>query len=382
MKTFILFWNPAISNWKLVNDRNLIDRGDIYDCTWSVWEHEQAEFGDRFFLVRCGEGNTGICQSGRFSSKPFLGEDWSGKGREVYYVKLDIEVIIDSEYYPILTTEVLQKEMPDFDWTGGHSGRILQPEYAERLEQLWAAFLEEHKAMFHQHAIRRTLSDEDYIVKDEDEKHCILGDVIIQPNGEIMIEIMNEDYEKVVSVKAWTLREAKELAEKMIQEKGLQGKVEEYDYEFLIDYDMTAIYEKALDIASWAHHNQKDKAGKPYFGHPARVSKNCKTPLGKIAALLHDVVEDTDITPDRLEELGIPEFIVKIVMCVTRQPEETYDDFIVRLSNNSIAREVKIADLEDNMDVRRLEHLNDEDTLRLNKYIRAWRFLKNYHAEL
>jgi hypothetical protein len=107
----------------------------------------------------------------------------------------------------------------------------------------------------------------------------------------------------------------------------------------------------------------------------------CDSDVAKIVALLHDVIEDTDLTPDKLEEMGVSEFIVKSVVCLTRKSDESYDDFIKRLAPNPIAREVKIADLEDNMDVRRMPELSETDTQRLNKYIKAWNYLKNYKAE-
>ena len=111
MNTVILFWNPAISSYTLERFKNdLANLDDTYD--WSVWEHDKAKYGDRFFLVRCGEGNTGICMSGRFSSYPFKAEDWSGRGREVYYMKMLPDYIIDSEVNPILTTKELQKAIP------------------------------------------------------------------------------------------------------------------------------------------------------------------------------------------------------------------------------------------------------------------------------
>ncbi len=73
MRTFILFWNPAISNWKLDDCRSSIDNGDIEDLIWSVWNHKIVQYGDRFFMARCGEGNTGIFACGHFSSIPFSG---------------------------------------------------------------------------------------------------------------------------------------------------------------------------------------------------------------------------------------------------------------------------------------------------------------------
>ena len=108
MKTYILFWNPAVSSYKLENFQNEIeDTGYYGDMTWSIWEHKNASAGDRFFLVRCGDGNTGICMSGYFSSDPYQDEDWSGKERDTYYVNLEPDIMINPEYLPILTTAEL-----------------------------------------------------------------------------------------------------------------------------------------------------------------------------------------------------------------------------------------------------------------------------------
>lgn len=123
MKTYILFWNPAISSYKLDDFQEKLGELEYNDLNWSVWEHDKASCGDRFYMVRCGEGKTGICMSGYFASDPYKGEDWSGKGKETYYVDLDPDVMIHPDYRVILTTEELSRAIPDFDWTGGHSGR-------------------------------------------------------------------------------------------------------------------------------------------------------------------------------------------------------------------------------------------------------------------
>lgn len=80
MNTIILFWNPAISSYKLEHFQAEMEIIEFADMNWSVWEHEKAHTGDRFFMVRCGEGKTGICMSGYFISEPYRGEDWSGRG--------------------------------------------------------------------------------------------------------------------------------------------------------------------------------------------------------------------------------------------------------------------------------------------------------------
>ncbi|MBR1469291.1 MAG: hypothetical protein IJ605_04185 [Prevotella sp.] len=157
MKTFILFWNPAISSYKFYDfQRELEEISDYYNnMNWSVWEYEKARAGDRFFMVRCGNGITGICMSGFFSSNPYKGEDWSGRGRETYYMDLEPDVMIHPEYRPILTTMELMSEIPTFEWTGGHSGRLLDEKSAEKLESLWKAFIEKNEEIFKLRAFRQ-----------------------------------------------------------------------------------------------------------------------------------------------------------------------------------------------------------------------------------
>lgn len=120
---------------------------------------------------------------------------------------------------------------------------------------------------------------------------------------------------------------------------------------------------------------QKDKAGRDYVMHPIRVAERCKDPRAKIVALLHDTIEDTPVTAEYLRGEGFPEEIIRGVLSVTKHDEEEYDDFVARTAENAIGREVKIADLEDNMDIRRLKEINDKDVERLRKYLRAWQYL-------
>lgn len=117
----------------------------IEDFNWSVWEHEKAKCGDRFYLVRVGEGNTGIVMSGVFNSHPYEAEDWSGKGRRVFYMDMLPNVILNPEEAPMVRTEKLQKTIPSFDWTGGHSGRLLLQEESQKLEALWSDFLKKNE---------------------------------------------------------------------------------------------------------------------------------------------------------------------------------------------------------------------------------------------
>ena len=172
-RTFILFWNPAISSCKM-SDYQFLLENRWEPLNWSVWDYRQAKDGDRFFMVRCGDGNTGICMSGTFDSMPFYGEDWSDQGRDnIHYVDLDRDVVINPDYCPILTTAELQAAIPDFDWTGGHSGRLLDPESAEKLEEMWEKFLEKNADIFHVRAIRFEVDedeDDDFDEEDDDDE--------------------------------------------------------------------------------------------------------------------------------------------------------------------------------------------------------------------
>ena len=140
--------------------------------------------------------------------------------------------------------------------------------------------------------------------------------------------------------------------------------------------DLNKLYDKALRIAIRAHKGQKDRSGKEYIMPPIRVSERCKTMQAKIVAILHDTIEDTEITPEILLSEGFPQNIVDAVLSVTKLDGESYEDFVRRSEKNPIGKEVKLADLEDNMDIRRLNEITDKDVKRLKKYLKAWRYLQ------
>ena len=134
--------------------------------------------------------------------------------------------------------------------------------------------------------------------------------------------------------------------------------------------------QRAIEIATEAHKGQVDKSGKEYIGHPMRVMEMGKTEEEKIVGVLHDVIEDTDWTFEALAEEGFSKEVIDALRCVTKLSEnENYDDFIERVKKNSLAVAVKINDLSDNMDIRRLPYLSDKDVKRLKKYLRAYKKL-------
>ena len=132
---------------------------------------------------------------------------------------------------------------------------------------------------------------------------------------------------------------------------------------------------KAFCIACNAHKGQKDKAGAPYILHPLTVALHVKGRARKTVALLHDVVEDTDITIDYLVKSGFSDDVVRAVAAITKSGAETYDEYLYRVRANSIARDVKLADLHHNCNLTRLKEVTDRDKKRVKKYEQAISFL-------
>jgi hypothetical protein len=137
--------------------------------------------------------------------------------------------------------------------------------------------------------------------------------------------------------------------------------------------------EDAIALALKVHEGVKDRGGQPYILHPLRLMVRMGTEAERMAAVLHDVVEDDTrygTTLATLRQAGYPEAVVGAVECLTKREGEDYADFIERAKSNPIARRVKLADLEDNLDVRRLPAVTPKDAERFEKYRRAWRVLQ------
>lgn len=137
---------------------------------------------------------------------------------------------------------------------------------------------------------------------------------------------------------------------------------------------------KAIAIAAQAHQDQKDRAGLPYILHPLRVMEQMDKENEKIAATLHDVVESTSWTLEQLKTAGFSKEVLKIVECLTRDDEEPYQTYIDRVSDDCVATKIKLADLEDNMDLRRLPELTDDNLSWLKEYHRYWLTLQQSHT--
>ena len=137
----------------------------------------------------------------------------------------------------------------------------------------------------------------------------------------------------------------------------------------------TKLTRKAMIIAYEAHKNQTDKSGVPYIYHPIHVAEQMDTENECIIALLHDVVEDTNVTFKQLEEVFSKE-IIDILKLLTREENIEYDEYIKRIKNNSIACKVKIADLTHNLDKTRLDFVTEVDVKRNEKYKKALQILR------
>jgi (p)ppGpp synthase/HD superfamily hydrolase len=129
--------------------------------------------------------------------------------------------------------------------------------------------------------------------------------------------------------------------------------------------------ERAVAIAAQAHAGQVDKAGQPYILHPLRVMLRVSTEEERIAAVLHDVVEDTTVTLEQLAEEGFSQAVVEAVKALTKLPGESRIDAAARAADNQVARKVKLADNAENMDLSRIANPTEKDFARLKEYERV-----------
>ena len=137
-----------------------------------------------------------------------------------------------------------------------------------------------------------------------------------------------------------------------------------------------SLLDKAIHLAVQAHRGQKDRYGNLYILHPLRMMMKMDTEMEQIVAVLHDVVEKSDLTLDDLRQEGFPEEIVDAVDHLTKRPGEDYSFHIERSRKNPLSLKVKIADLEDNMDPKRIIDFSEEDKKRLERFHKTWSELK------
>ena len=140
--------------------------------------------------------------------------------------------------------------------------------------------------------------------------------------------------------------------------------------------------DRAIELAKIAHDKQLDKGGHPYIDHPLRVMNNMETIEEKIVAVLHDAVEDSDLTLEDLRLAGFSEPIVEAIAAITKREGEKRKDYLNRVVDNPIALKVKIADMTDNADISRIPNPTDKDRERTRIYkkniIKLQKQLENY----
>ena len=133
-----------------------------------------------------------------------------------------------------------------------------------------------------------------------------------------------------------------------------------------------ATLDRAIQIAAQVHQGQKDKYGAPYILHPIRVMMHVHSKIEKIVAILHDVIEDSDLTLDDLKNERFSTEIVNAIDALSKRDGEVYDDYINRTTKNKIAITVKLADLEDNMDLKRIDVVTKKNKESMEIYHKAW----------
>lgn len=185
-QTFILMWNPAISSTTIHNHIDSIPNIDDWEFNWSIYEWEKAKLGDRFFMVCIGGGNTGIVMSGIFISEPYSDRDWNRvrKNKEIHYMDMKPNFIVNPETMPIITTAQLQEAIPDFEWAKGHSGTLLTDAQARKLEEVFAGYL---------HTVEDKMDGEDLNIKhliDAHDTDCI--NAVLQLNADKFFQIIEE----------------------------------------------------------------------------------------------------------------------------------------------------------------------------------------------
>ena len=138
----------------------------------------------------------------------------------------------------------------------------------------------------------------------------------------------------------------------------------------------------AIELAISAHDGELDKHNeRPFIEHPFRVMNAGQTLEEKIVGVLHDVIENTEWTLDQLSEKGFSGEIVDGVDAMSKRENEPYDDYMQRVLKNPVAKRVKMNDLTDNMDIRRLSVVSNEDIDRLNKYLKAYKQLTEQRSD-
>lgn len=138
----------------------------------------------------------------------------------------------------------------------------------------------------------------------------------------------------------------------------------------------TKLTKNAMNLAYIKHANQLDKAGLPYVFHPLHVAEQMDDEASTVVALLHDVLEDTDTAVNEIRLLGFSDEIIQALLVLKHDGGVSYQEYIKTIAKNPLATKVKIADLEHNADLTRLDNVSEQDKLRQQKYIESLSYLR------
>lgn len=153
MSTVILKWNPGFSSYTMFRfledmEKCALSNNGNADMNWSIWEHERVHEGDIFYMLKVGYGQTGIVAKGTITSEPYPGPDWAWRNRTTMYCDFNFGVMINPDAYPIIDSKSLLQAIPEFEWTGGHSGIVLTEEQAVKLEGMWNDYMQRQAEYF------------------------------------------------------------------------------------------------------------------------------------------------------------------------------------------------------------------------------------------
>lgn len=137
-----------------------------------------------------------------------------------------------------------------------------------------------------------------------------------------------------------------------------------------------ATLERAIALAATYHDGQQQRNGQPYILHPLHVMQRVSSVSAKMVAVLHDALEDTDLTLPMLKREGFDDEILHAVDLLTRRDGQPYDAYLAGLVGNTLALTVKIEDVRHNLDSTRIDKLNDHDVINLRKYHAALKWLE------
>jgi len=143
---------------------------------------------------------------------------------------------------------------------------------------------------------------------------------------------------------------------------------------------MNELLERAIKLAEKYHEGQFDKGEHPYIEHPLRVMNGVESTEEKILAVLHDVLEDCNVSKEQLINDGIPEYLVEKLEILCKGKNEKYFDYIDRIKVTQLTINVKLSDLRDNMNLERLKEVTEKDLKRLEKYKKAKEMLERYKS--